>query len=288
MIVPVRLVVALALFLGAAVRAEAAPSRTKRERPVTITGNPAEPLPGVHIATDTPTVLLFPADILKKTLTVDETRIRVVDTGARSIIVQAVPGFRADERHELEVYFADGESPARAAFMLVMDPAEVDTRIDVQRPALTTAGCPPEAPRAAPLPEDFVLLDFVDNRGVQTAAIRPVAGNGQGLRTEEGMSYRGKDWVLFHLKIKNEVGNPPFSPRGATLRGKDEVTLRALRVKAERDVIAPGESGRVLVVADEPAPSAGVDFALEVLGDDGRSLVIPRVTLPTLVMEGKP
>jgi hypothetical protein len=38
--------------------------------------------------------------------------------------VQAVEDYRPDERHELEAFFADGKAPARAAFMLVMDPAE--------------------------------------------------------------------------------------------------------------------------------------------------------------------
>ena len=55
MIVPVRLAVALALLLGAATRAEAAPSRMKRDRPVAVTVTPAEPLPEIHIAPDVPT-----------------------------------------------------------------------------------------------------------------------------------------------------------------------------------------------------------------------------------------
>lgn len=38
-----------------------------------------------------------------------------MDTGARSIIVQAVGDYRPDERQELEVFFADGKAPARAA-----------------------------------------------------------------------------------------------------------------------------------------------------------------------------
>ena len=287
MIVPVRLAIALTLLVGAVARAEAAPSRTKRDRPVAVTVNHAEPLPEIHIAPDVPTVLLFPADIQKKTLTVDEARIRVVDTGARSIIVQAKEDYRADEHAELEVFFADGKAPARAAFVLVMEPAEVDTRIDVKRPALPTAGCPPEVPRADPLPEDFVLKGYVDKHGVPTGVIEKASDNGQGLKSEPGVSYRGIGWVLFDIAISNGAGRPPFSPRGAALTGKGGETLRALRVKAERDVIAPGEFVRVLVVAGEPPPSAGLVFTLEVLGDDGRSLVIPRVTLPKLVTEGK-
>jgi uncharacterized protein (TIGR02268 family) len=285
---PDRLFLALALLWGAAARGETEVSRTKRERPVTVARSPAEPLPEIRVAPNTLTLLWFPADIQRNTLTVDGSRIRVLDTGARSIIVQAAADFRVGERHDLTVFFADGMAPARAAFALVMDPADVDIRIDVKRPELPTAGCPPEAPRAAPLPEDIVLSGYVNVRGVQTATIEPLADNTQELSTGPGVSYRGNGWVLFDIVISNGFGRPPFSPRGAALTGKGGVTLRALRVKAERDAIAPGETIRVLVVADEPPPSAGVVFALEVLGDGGRSLVIPRVTLPKLVTEGKP
>ncbi len=287
MIVPVRLALAVALFLGAAERADAAPSRTKRDRPVAVTVNPAEPLPEIHVAPDVPTVLLFPSDIQKKTITVDQSRIRVRDAGASSIIVQAVDDFRPDERHELEVFFADGRAPARAAFVLVMDPAEVDTRIDVERPEPPNAPCPAEARRAEPLPEDFVLMGFVDERGVPTAVIERVAENAQGLQSDRGVSYRGNGWVLFDFVIRNLSGRPSFAPRDATLTGKGGVTLRARLVMPARDTIAPGERARVLVVTDEPPPSAGVVFALEVIGDADRRLVLPRVALPVSVPEGK-
>jgi uncharacterized protein (TIGR02268 family) len=112
----------------------------------------------------------------KKTLTVDQSRIRVVDTGTRSIIVQAVDDYRPDERQELEVFFADGKAPARAAFVLVMDPAEVDTRIDVERRELPNAVCPAEAP-PNPRPEDFVLLGYVDKAGVPTAMFNTTASD---------------------------------------------------------------------------------------------------------------
>jgi uncharacterized protein (TIGR02268 family) len=165
------LILALVLLVGTAARAQAAPARAKRERPVTITGNPADPLPEVRVAADTLTLLWFPAPILKKTLTVDQSRIRVRDVGQSSIIVQAVDDYRADEREELEVFFADGKAPARAAFVLVTDPAEVDTRIDVERPELPNAPCPAEAQPSEHRPEDFVLLGY---------GIRPTSTVGRG------------------------------------------------------------------------------------------------------------
>jgi uncharacterized protein (TIGR02268 family) len=254
---------------------------------VTVNGNPAEPLPKIHVAADTPTVLLFPADIQKNTVKVDKSRIRVRDADERSIIVQAVNDYRADEREELEVFFADGKAPARAAFVLVMDSAEVDTRIDVVRPELPTAACPAEVQHEPPRPEHFVLLGYVAKPGVQTAAFDGATDDAQGLKSKPGVSYRGEGWVLFDVLISNLPGRPLFSPHGATLTGNGGVTLARV-VTVPKGAIAPGESVRVLAVVDRLPLTAGLVFTLEVRGEDGRSLVIPRVTLPKPVAEGKP
>jgi uncharacterized protein (TIGR02268 family) len=252
----------------------------KRERAVTVAGTPAE----IHVAPDAITLLWFPADILPTTITVDESRIRVVDTGKRSIFVQAVPDYRADERHELAAFFADGRAPARAAFVLVLDPAEVDTRIDVERPELLPAACPAEVQRADPLPEDFVLRGFVNVRGVRTTVVPQVKDSERGFSSDKGVSYRGNGWALVDVKINNLPGRPPWTPREALLKAKGGAILRARLVTDIKGAVAPGDVVRVLVVLDTEPPSAGLVVALEVLGDDGRSFVIPRLTLP---MESK-
>ena len=103
MLQPVRLALVLALLGGAAPRADAAPGRAKLERPVAVVGNPAEPLPEIRVEAASPTWLFFPAAIEKSTLAINEVpravdrpavpvdgaRIRVLDVGERSIIVQA-------------------------------------------------------------------------------------------------------------------------------------------------------------------------------------------------------
>jgi hypothetical protein len=132
-----------------------------------------------------------------------------------------------------------------------------------------------------------VRLGYVDEFGVQTAVFQGAADSAQGLSTEPGVSYRGNRWVLFKVVISNDSGRPPFSPRDATLTGKGGVTLRARLVMDGGDAIPPGEFRPVLVVADEPHASAGSVFTVEVRGADGRSLVIPRVTVPKLVTGGK-
>ncbi|SEM03076.1 Myxococcus xanthus paralogous family TIGR02268 [Stigmatella aurantiaca] len=124
-----------------------------------------------------------------KTLTFDESRIRVLDTGALSVIVQAVTNLKEGERHEIGVLFADGRAPSRAAFVLVTDPSEMDTRIDVRRPEMPAAPCPAEAQPRAPLPEDFVLLGYVDEAGVSVIPIESVDDQAQGLATNWGFFY---------------------------------------------------------------------------------------------------
>lgn len=282
---PARLALVLAVLWGAAARGETPlSSRAKRERPVAVVGSPDEPLPEIHVAADSPTVLLFPADIQPTTLTVDESRIRVVDTGKRSIIVQAAPDYRLEERHELAVFFADGQAPARAAFVLVMDPADVDSRIDVQRPELPLATCPADLRRAEPRPEDFVLKGFVNRRGVPTTVVPKVEDSDRGFSSEYGVAYRGNGWAIVEVTINNLPGQPLWIPRAVVLKGKRGVELQARLVTDVKGAVAPGDVVHVLAVLDTEPPSAELVVALEVLGDDGRSFVIPRVTLPR---EGK-
>jgi uncharacterized protein (TIGR02268 family) len=248
-------------------------------------------LPEIRIEQATPTWLLFPATIAENTLTVDGqprtvdtarvpgdgARIRVIDVGKRSIIVQAVEDLRPGERHELSVFFTDGRAPARAAFALVTDPAEVDARIDVERPAPPSAPCPAETPRPPPGPEDFVLLDYVDEKGVRTGSVRPAQDEARGLLSTGGRSFRGKAWALVDVTIKNVAGWQPWMPREAKFTSRRGVTLRARVVTVGGREIPPSKSLRVLAVADTFPASAGEVFALEVRGSDGRSLVIPEV-----------
>ncbi|WP_225413103.1 DUF2381 family protein [Stigmatella hybrida] len=285
MIQPLRLALALALLGGTAARAEAAPARTKRERPVTVTGNPAEPLPVIRVAHDTPTLILFPAHIQRKTLTFDESRIRVLDAGERSVIVQAVMDLQEGERHEIGVFFADGRMPSRAAFVLVTDPAEVDTRIDVQRPEPAAAPCPSEAPPRVPQPEDFVRLGYVDKEGISVTSIKLVDDKAQGLSASDGYAYRGKGWAVVAVVINNG-STLPWTPREATLTGARGLSLQARLVVDDEGEFGLGFRIRVLAAVDTLALSAGAVFTLELRGEDGRTLKIPGVRFPKAGMEG--
>lgn len=287
MIQPVRLALALVLAWGAAKPATAAQEeRAKRDRAVSVVRSPTDPLPVVRVARDTPTLFLFPAPINRKTLTFDESRIRVLDAGERSVIVQPVADLPEGERYAVGVFFADGRAPARAAFLLVTDPAEVDTRIDVQRPELTDIACPVDLPRT-PRPEDFVLLGFVDKEGVTATPIRSHDDSERGFAAHSAIAYRGKGWVLVDVWIRNFAGQSPWVPRVATLTGRTGLPIKARIVTVDAEAISPGRQGRVVAVAEVEQLSASPVYALELVGD-GRTLTIPNVRLPKAASGGNP
>jgi len=206
---PAPLAVALVLLGGTVARAQATP-REQRQRSITVTGHPAESPHEVRVAPDTPTVLLFGSEIRKKSVRVDATRIRVVDAGECSLILQAVSAWGDGERPELEVQFADGKAPERAVFVL------------------------------------------------------PHRDSAHGFESLEGVAYRGKGWLLFQVRLRNLRAPQPWVPTEATLTGKAGEKLR----------------GRVVLEEQGEPANAGLVFALELSGAEGRSLAIPDVKIP--------
>jgi uncharacterized protein (TIGR02268 family) len=284
------LAVALVLLAGTVARAQAT-AREPRQRTVTVTGNPAEPPHEVHVSHETPTVFLFGSEIRKKSVRVDTSRIRVVDTGeqSRSLIVQAVSPLGDGERHELEVEFTDGKAPARAAFALAAHASDVDTLINVARQEPASPACPAEVRATVRAPEDLLLLGYISRGGVPTAKINPRTDDAQGFASEEGVAYRGKGWLMFHVGIVNLRGPQPWVPTEATLTSKTGAKLRGRVVREGQGEPAPGEFVRVLVVTEEPpAASVGLFFTLELSGADGRTLAIPEVKIPAPAKERTP
>jgi uncharacterized protein (TIGR02268 family) len=278
----------LVLLGGTAAPAQVTP-RELRQRTLTLTGNPAAPPDEVHVAPETPTVLLFGEDILKKAVRVDGKRIRVVDAGERSLIVQPVSALGQGEREELEVLFADGKAPQRAVFALVSHPSEVDTLLNVERRELLHPTCPTEGRRELREPEDLLLLDYMDDTGVPTAKLSRTGDEASGLRLPEGVAYRGKGWLMFKVTIENPQGPQPWVPAEATLAGLAGVKLRGRVVRQEQAAPAPGKPVEVLIVTEEPPLDASSLHTLELSGEDGQSLSIDiRQALAELLKSPEP
>ncbi len=220
---------------GTAARAQAT-AREPRQRTVTVTGSPAEPSHEVHVSDETPTVFLFGSEIRKKSVRVDTTRIRVVDTGEQSrlLMVQAVSPLGDGERHELEVEFTDGKAPARVAFALVAHPSDVDAFVTVARQQPAAPACPAEVRAAVRAPEDLLLLGYMGESGVPTAEIPQETDDAQGIESMEGVAYRGKGWLMFQVAIRNLRGPQPWVPTEATLTSKTGEKLGGRVVREEQ------------------------------------------------------
>lgn len=284
--VPLALVLVLLVATGA--RAQA-PVPAQPQRTLTLTADPAEPPQRVRALPDRPIVFMFDADIRGDAVTVDTARVRVLAEGARSLLVQLVKGPGPGEHMKLEVPFADGRVPERATFVLVPPAAgeAPDTWLQVERPALAEPPCAAPVPERVTGPEDFLLLGYLDDTGVRTAAFTftGVDDDTHTLRFSAGRAYRGRGWVLLDLQVSDEQAAPPWLPLEATLVGKAGERLQGRVVTPRQD--RPGAGRRVLVVTEEPPPSAGLFFSLELRGAEGQHLVLPNVKIPKQAEEGK-
>jgi uncharacterized protein (TIGR02268 family) len=279
------------LLLGAVARAQPAPNRAHRQRAITITGNPAAPLPEVRGAQGIGITFHFDGLIREDSIKVDESRIRVVDVGRQSLLVEPVIEPREDQPSEVSVTFADGEQE-RAAFRIVPHPSEVDTWIEVTRQTEQPgASCQARidelrARCGAQTPTAFRRSGLLQAGGILTRTFPRVADSAGALVSHGGVSFRGSDWVLVEVLIRNPTGQP-WAPRVATFKSKDETPVTVRVVTPETEEIPPGMSRRVWVETDDPPAGAGVFFTLEVSGADGRFLRVGNVELAPRAQEGK-
>jgi uncharacterized protein (TIGR02268 family) len=272
-------------------RAQPAPSRAHRQRSITVTGNPADPLPEVRGAKGRGIVFHFDGPIREDSIKVDESRIRVLDVGKKSLLVEPITEPREDQPSEVAVTFADGKQE-RAAFTIVPHPSEVDTWIEVTRQteqpgAVCQARLDELSARCgAQSPTAFRRSGLLPDRGILARAFPRQADTAGSLVSEGGVSFRGRDWVLLDVEIRNPTGQP-WAPRVAALKSKDGAPVRVRLVTPEMEEISPGESWHVLVETDDPPASVGVFFTLEVSGADGRFLRGVNVELAPRAQEGK-
>ncbi len=280
------------LLIAAVARAQPAPGSASRQRSLTVTGDPTEPVPEVRGAQGAGITFHFDGPILEGSVRVDEARVRVVDVGKRSLLVEPLTPPRADQPMEVSVLYSDGE-PRRAAFVIVAHPSEVDMWVEVTRraPPLGEA-CQArlEELRArcgAHSPTAFRRSGLLTPEGIQTRAFDGQRGSEGNLAATTGVAYLGQTWVLVEVDFQNDTGQT-WVPRTATLTGKGGQPFTVHWVTAEPMEVAPGQKGRVWVeTAGVPPSGAEVEFTLEVGGADGRVLRVPSVKLPPREQEGK-
>lgn len=270
------LALALVLLGGTLAHAQPEPTREPRRRSVTLTGSPIE----ARIAKGFRTVLVFSVPIRGKAMEVDSTRILVVDTGEKSIIIEPLSEPRPDERWTLRVPLADDRAPEVAEFTLLAHPTtEVDAEIDVARAEKAAPAC---QAACAPCPTlraiDVVASGLIDLQGVQISTVMAGRDAASGFEWDTGVSYRAASWVLVDVRITLAPRYPAWRPTGATLTSSTgEARIRWVKVEPDEQ----SRLVRVLAEADVPPSSAGLKFTLHLRGAAGTpSLSIPGVKLP--------
>jgi hypothetical protein len=266
----------LVLLGGAIAQAQTAPTREPRRRSVTLTGAPIE----ARIATGSRTFLVFGVPIRGEAAEVDRARIKVVDTGEVTLVIEPLSEPRPGERWTLRVPLADGKAPEVAEFALVAHPSEVDAEIDVARAEKPGPPAPPACAPCAPMSAATAITSgLIDERGVQTRQFDGFTDSVSGLESRPGMSYRAASWVLVDVTILRPPRHSAWRPARATLTSKSG-EARVWGVRVELDKQRP-QQVRVLVETDVPPPGAGLEFTLHLHGAAGApSLSIPMVNLP--------
>jgi uncharacterized protein (TIGR02268 family) len=271
----------LVLVLLSARLAHAAPPPPMLGRQVTLPAGPTEPPPVLRMGPGIVTLLLFDAPIVLTSVQVDETLVKVVDGGERSLILVLLRPPAVDERPGLRVRYADEATPQWATFTLAAPPSAVDTQLHVRRWPQPLEACQAELVQARALcdrsPEEvWVLARRLGEESVTamdlypTTEVTPISG----LRVERGLLYRSGTFWLFVLTVDNAPDREPWAPTEAALVPvKQQVQPVAIRtVSLEDGPLAPGARGRLAVETEVPPTADGLVFTLTVWEPRGRQL----------------
>jgi hypothetical protein len=223
---------------------------------------------------------VFGVPIRGEAAEVDRARIKVVDTGEVTLVIEPLSEPRPGERWTLRVPLADGKAPEVAEFALVAHPSEVDAEIDVARAEKPGPPTPPACAPCAPMSAAAAITSgLIDGHGVRTSTFSGFTDTASGFVSKPGVSYRAASWVLVDVEILRPPRHSAWRPAQATLTSKNGAArMRAVRV--EPDTLRP-QRVRVLVETDVPPPSAGLEFTLHLHGAAGSpSFSIPAVTVP--------
>jgi uncharacterized protein (TIGR02268 family) len=252
------------------------------------------------------TTFSFDADVVRESITLEgRERFAKVDPGDSTLKLvpseKLVPG----ERLRLTLRFKDGAAPASAGFILVVQAAQADTYVEVQREKRTVESCQQELKESAAelqqcraeneqlraakgAPDGLRGLIVTNEIGKSTgitsmditlsSAERP----GNPFKAPDVTSYRSKRGVAVALRLKIPAGIAPFTVGGAKLEGKGPGALEVLGVWPPWPLV-PGEADRDLVIVEAKAAEGEAQgpFTLTLWGKPGQGkIIIDKVTFP--------
>ncbi|WP_163779728.1 DUF2381 family protein [Myxococcus vastator] len=288
-----RLVAILYLLVGFAAPAQSLTAPRERvERRVILSGNPSEPVPEIRIAAGTTTLLRFDARLDRGTVEVEgRERLQFVDAGERVLVLEPMMDLGSGERLLLRVRYADDAAPAQGVFALVSSASEVDVRVDVfrrrdsievLRAELADARARLVAKEAelgslharcqASGPAGLVLAGLLDERGVAGHPLVRVLATkpGLGLVYEKGMALHAEAWSVVFLRVRNTGAEQWAATTAELVSLSSGERVEVVAVRMQQPVIAPGDTGHVVIEVKNPPASAGAAFHLEVGDGAGR------------------
>jgi uncharacterized protein (TIGR02268 family) len=267
----------LLLLAGAAAGAQPQPVRA---RTVTLSGNPAEPVPVVRVGWGLMTVIRFDTNLDRASVQWDRAGFTDVEVGDRAIFLSPTEQLAPGQQWRLRARYLDGARPQWVELGILVDPESVDTQLTVTRLRQPEADCPEV--RAQPcepctgVDAAAALWAFADRAGrygVQAEPLR-MRSDTAGLRGA-GRAYRTGAGLLLVADVRNKADSMPWTPKRATVMREERQEALSVRTLAvEKGALAPGSQGRFVVDVEFPVTEAGGKFTLNLHGEDGRVLTL--------------
>ena len=118
-------------------------------------------------------------------------------------------------------------------------------------------------------PAGWVLSGQVEGQGVRVARLKRWSGSGTaGVTARNVRRFLAAAWVVLAMDVQNDSGQP-WRPERAWLERATGSRVEALTVRMAPEVLAPGDSGRVVVEFERSPKRDGAVFGLVVQDADG-------------------
>ncbi|MDY7231280.1 DUF2381 family protein [Hyalangium rubrum] len=286
----VRLLVLLPLAGAPLARAQPAPCQPEGRR-LELADGTASP-PEVCIAPGLSTTLLFDAPLLEGEVVLEgREHFERVEAAGRTLVLVPTEKLPATARLRLEVRFAPGTAPTRAAFSLVARSAQAERLVEVSRPPSPTDSCPARAEQLeaalqqcqaerARTSEPFGdppslaamliggMFDERDIRALRLDKSELTAAPGEVVQVERLSLHGTRSRLAVKVLLRNRDARP-WVLAGASLTDASGQVKQALWIQ-RREPLAPGASDFVWLELEMPGPGISPrTFTLQ-LWDEGR------------------